>query len=219
MGLAAYAQNHFINRTNTQANLTTNIMKTIKRLTFQCLGLAAVSMLVSSCAAPAGNTGGEKRTDIHAMTRQTLSELYASKPEARQLIENSAGYAVFNQINAKVLVVGTGNGYGIAVNKSNGRETYMRMAGLSAGFGAGLMNSRTVIVFRKPSTFHKFITSGWSAEADAQASAALDRKGAGAGLAINPYVDPVVYHITQSGVAISATVGAEKVWPDKSLNR
>lgn len=193
-------------------------MKTIQHLSFKCLGFAAVSFLFASCAAPSGNTGGEKRQDVHAMTRQTLQELYSSKPEARHQIQNSAGYAVLNQINTKVLVVGSGNGYGLAVNKGNGHETYMRMAGLSAGFGAGLMNSRTIIIFRKASTFHKFVTSGWSAAADANAAAALDRKGAGAGLAINPNVDPIVYHMTRSGVSLSATVGAEKVWPDRSLN-
>ncbi len=184
----------------------------------KCLGLAAISAVLANCAAPSGNTGGEKRADVHTMSRQTLSELYSSKPEARQLIANSAGYAVFNQIDTKILTAGTANGYGLAVNKSSGKETYMRMAGLSAGFGAGIVNSRTVIIFRKSSTYNKFITSGWSAEADAQAAAAVDRSGVGAGLAINPTLDPIVYHMTRSGIALSASVGAEKVWPDKSLN-
>jgi lipid-binding SYLF domain-containing protein len=193
-------------------------MKTINRTTIKCLGFAAISFVITSCAAPSGNTSGEKRSDIHAMTRQTLGELYSSKPEARSLVANSAGYAVFNQIETKVLTAGSANGYGVAVNKATGKETYMRMAGLSAGFGAGLTNTRTVIVFRKTSTYNKFINSGWSAAADAQAAAAVDRSGVGAGLSINPTADPVVYHMTRSGVAVSASVGAEKVWADKSLN-
>ena len=153
------------------------------------------------------------------MANQTLRDLYAAKPEARHQIQKCAGYAVLNQINTKVLLVGSGNGYGLAVNKLSGRETYMRMAGLSAGLGAGLMNSRTVIIFRRQSTFRDFVTSGWSTAADANAAATLDRKGTGAGLALNPNVDPIVYHMTHSGVSLSATVGAEKVWPDNSLNR
>ena len=189
-------------------------MKTIKYLAY-----AAISLAFASCAAPSGNTGGAKRTDIHAMKNQTLRELYASKPEARKLIASSAGYAVFNQVETKILMAGTANGYGLAVNKSSGRETYMRMAGLSAGFGAGLTNTRTVIIFRKASTYRTFITSGWSAAADAKAAAALDRNGMGAGMSINATVDPVVYHMTRSGISVSASVGAEKVWPDSSLNR
>ncbi|MEO8615733.1 MAG: hypothetical protein ABI600_11380 [Luteolibacter sp.] len=184
----------------------------------QYLALASISLAFASCAGPSGNTGSEKRTDVHAMKNQTLRELYSSKPEARSLIANSAGYAVFNQVETKILTAGTSNGYGIAVNKGSGKETYMRMAGLSAGFGAGLTNTRTVIVFRKASTYHKFITSGWSAAADAKAAAALDRNGMGAGMSINPSVDPVVYHMTRSGIAVSASVGAEKVWADSSLN-
>ena len=184
----------------------------------QYLGLAAISLAFASCAGPSGNTRSEKRTDVHAMSRQTLKELYSSKPEARQLVANSAGYAVFNQIDTKILTAGTANGYGLAVNRGTGKETYMRMAGLSAGFGAGITNTRTVIIFRKASTYRTFISSGWSAAADAKAAAALDRNGMGAGVSINPSVDPVVYHMTRSGIAVSASVGAEKVWPDSSLN-
>ncbi|MEO5713708.1 MAG: hypothetical protein ABIT37_09495 [Luteolibacter sp.] len=182
------------------------------------LGLAAISVVLASCAAPSGNTGGEKRADVHTMSRQTLNELYSSKPEARRLVANSAGYAVFNQIDTKILAAGTANGYGLAVNKSTGKETYMRMAGLSAGFGAGITNTRTVVIFRKASTYRTFITSGWSAAADAKAAAAVDRSGVGAGMSINPNADPVVYHMTRTGIAVSASVGAEKVWPDSSLN-
>ena len=193
-------------------------METIQPRTFKCLGFAVVLCLFAGCAAPAGNTSREQRKDIHTMTSQTLQELYAAKPEARRQIQKCAGYAVLNQINTKVLVLGSGNGYGMAINKGNGHETYMRMAGVSAGFGAGLMNSRTIIIFRKPSTYHNFVTSGWSTAADAKAAATLDRKGTGAGLAINPDVDPIVYHMTRSGVSLSASVGAEKVWPDNALN-
>jgi len=75
-----------------------------------------------------------------------------------------------------------------------------------------------VLVFQKASTYRKFITSGWSAAADAKAAAALDRDGIGAGLSINPNAAPVVYHMTRSGIAVSASVGAEKVWADTSLN-
>ncbi len=188
-------------------------MKTTKLLT-----LAALSLALASCAAPSGNTGGEKRSDIHTMSRQTLNELYSTKPEARQLVANSAGYAVFNQIDTKILTAGTANGYGLAVNKASGKETYMRMAGLSAGFGAGITNTRTVIIFRKASTYRTFITSGWSAAADAKAAAAMDRSGVGAGMSISATTDPVVYHMTRSGIAVSASVGAEKVWADTSLN-
>ncbi len=187
-------------------------------LSLSFLGLAAVSLLFVSCVTPSGNTGSEQRKDIHAMTNQTLRELYVANPETRQMIQNCAGFAVLNQIHTKVLLVGGGNGYGLAVDKGNGHETYMRMAGLSAGFGAGLMNSRAIIIFRKQSTFHNFVTSGWSAAADARAAARMDRKGTTAGLDISTAVDPIVYHMTRNGVSLSATVGAEKVWPDSSLN-
>jgi len=106
-------------------------MKAIKYLS-----LAALALVFASFTAPSGSTGTEKRTSVHAMRNQTLKELYSTKPDSRQLVANSAGYAVFNQVETKIPTAGTSNGYGLAVNKSTGRETYMRMAGLSAGFGA-----------------------------------------------------------------------------------
>jgi lipid-binding SYLF domain-containing protein len=198
---------------STQTRIISSLSALSKRA-----GLAAIFLALANCAAPSGGSGSEKRTDIHTMSRQTLSELYSSKPEARKLVANSAGYAVFNEINTKILTAGTSNGYGLATNRNTGKKTYMRMAGLSAGFGAGITNSRTIIIFRKQSTYNRFITSGWSMAADAEASAAIDRSGAGAGLSIDPAMDPIVYHMTRTGIALSATVGAEKVWPDKSLN-
>lgn len=69
------------------------------------LSLAVIALVFASCAAPSGSTGTEKRANIHAMRNQTLKELYSSKPESRQLVANSAGYAVFNQLETELVVL------------------------------------------------------------------------------------------------------------------
>jgi len=69
------------------------------------LSLAAIALVFASCAAPAGSTGTEKRANVHAMRNQTLKEVCSSKPESRQLVANSAGYAVFNQVAAEFVVL------------------------------------------------------------------------------------------------------------------
>lgn len=181
-----------------------------------CLLVAAAGLV--SCATPAGKTDSAQRSDVRQMTKQTLNRLYAAKPQARTQIANSVGYAVFNRVDTKIMAVGSANGYGLAVNRQNGQETYLRMAGLSAGFGAGLKNSRAVMIFRSPAKFKQLVTSGWSAGADAGAGAAYDNSGAGAAVKITPTTDPIIYQMTDTGVELSATLGAEKVWPDKDLN-
>lgn len=180
--------------------------------------LCAVSALVS-CATPGGDTSGEKKTHARNMAKQALRELYAAKPAARQQVASSAGYAVFNRNDTRFMVVGGANGYGLAVDNNSGKETFLRMAGLSAGIGAEVKNSRAVLIFRSRSAYQQFVTSGRMANVSAGAGAALDSSGAGVGVKVNPDADPLIYQFTNSGVSLSASLGAERIWPDRELNQ
>ena len=62
------------------------------------------------------------------MATDTLAELYAGVPGARSLVENSVGYGVFSNINTQLMFFGTGNGYGVVTDTSDGFKTYMKMA-------------------------------------------------------------------------------------------
>jgi len=73
-------------------------------------------------------------------TRQTLESFYAARPELRKPVEASAGYTVFTNVNVKVLLLGGGHGYGLAVNQTTRQKTYMQMGQIGAmppGGGSG----------------------------------------------------------------------------------
>jgi hypothetical protein len=60
------------------------------------------------------------------------------QPSAKSAIQNSAGYAVFKNFGANVLVVSTASGSGIAVNSKTKQETFMKMVSAGAGLGMGV---------------------------------------------------------------------------------
>ena len=55
-----------------------------------------------------------KQKDIRTMAQGTLQSLYKVDPGARSVVEGAAGYAVFSNLDVKILVAGSGNGQGIA---------------------------------------------------------------------------------------------------------
>ena len=182
------------------------------------VSLVLVAVLVGACARPKGDTPAQKRDYVLQMKNNTLAELYADKPYAKELIENSAGYAVFSNFNTQLLIVGTGNGYGVAIDNSNGNKVFMKMAEGGVGLGIALKDFREVIVFNNKAVFNKFITEGWSY--GAQGDAALKYKDDGGATSAEVPLDSeiVVFQMTKDGIALRATIGASKVWLDGDLN-
>jgi len=182
------------------------------------LSLVIVGLMFSACARPKGDTPAQKRDYVLQMKNNTLAELYTNKPYAKELIENSAGYAVFSNFNTQLLIVGTGNGYGVAIDNSNGNKVFMKMAEGGVGLGIALKDFREVIVFNNKAVFNKFITEGWSY--GAQGDAALKYKDDGGATSAEVPLDSeiVVFQMTKDGIALRATIGASKVWIDGDLN-
>lgn len=184
------------------------------------LSLAVVSMLVViGCARPQGTDPAEKRDFVQNMRRQALNDLYAKYPQARKQIANSAGYAVFSNINTQLLFFGTGNGYGIAHNNSTGTETYMKMLQASAGIGVALKDFREVIIFNNPATFRNFVTKGWDLGVQAGAGAKSGEQGGEASGAMSvASMDVIVYQLTEAGIELRTNVAGKKYWIDDELN-
>jgi hypothetical protein len=79
----------------------------------------------------------QKRKDIRSMEQDTLKRLYKAEPKAKSAVEG-AGYAVFSNLGVKILVAGSGNGKGVAVDNKSKKETFMKMLELQAGLGSGI---------------------------------------------------------------------------------
>lgn len=174
---------------------------------------------VLGCARPQGTDPAEKRDFVQNMKTQTLNDLYAKYPQAKRQIENSAGYSVFSNINTQLLFFGTGNGYGVATDNSDGRQTYMKMLQASAGIGVALKDFREVIIFNNPNTFRNFVTKGWDLGVQAGAGAKSDEKGGEAsGAASVAAMDVIIYQLTEAGIELRTNVAGKKYWIDDELN-
>ncbi|MBV8570418.1 MAG: hypothetical protein JO319_07385, partial [Acidobacteriaceae bacterium] len=104
----------------------------------------------------AGESPDQQRDKTRKMAAQTLDDLYKMQPSAREAIEKSAGYAVFNNMGTNLLLVSTARGAGIAVNSKTKRETFMKMISAGAGLGVGVKSYRVIFAFETPAALEKF---------------------------------------------------------------
>ncbi len=171
-----------------------------------------------SCASPRGMTPAQKRAFVERMHDNALKELYAKRPYAREQIRRAAGYAVFSNVNAQVIFLGGGVGYGVAVDNYTGKKTFMRMVQATAGLGVGLKDFREIIIFKNRPTFEKFIISGWDFGVEAGVGVKSGEKGEAVSGALSVADDIIVYQLTDAGVELKTTVSGKKYWLDKELN-
>ncbi|HEU5179718.1 MAG TPA: hypothetical protein VFW45_02935, partial [Candidatus Polarisedimenticolia bacterium] len=111
--------------------------------------LVAASLFLGVLAVPAvfaeeqkkeekkAETNAEKRAEIDKAAKEALDEVLAKSEGAPALFEKSYGYAVFDNMRVTFIFTG-GGGSGVAVDKSTGKRTYMKMGtgGVALGIGA-----------------------------------------------------------------------------------
>src|SRR5262245_55133463 len=141
------------------------------------LGVVGLLITMVSCAKPQGSTIPEKRNAVKEMQQATLAELYAVNPEMRSRLPQAVGYGVFSDRSSGILLLSTGNGYGIVTNNATGKETIMRMAQVGVGVGVGIKDYRAVFVFYDLKVLSQFVEQGW--DFGAQADAAAKARGQG----------------------------------------
>lgn len=190
---------------------------------------AAISLVtLTSCYKAQGHHAEDKRKYIRTMSHQALIDLYKEKPGAKARLEKAVGYAVFSDLNVKIIFVGSGQGYGMAVSNATKKETFMRMGELGAGFGLGVSDFRTIMVFHDQKTFHDFLETGieFSGKASAEAQAG-DQGGGLRGQAllaqageedVQLFQGVEVYQLTKNGVMAQAMLYGTKYWKDHELN-
>jgi len=120
---------------------------------------------------PKGDNADEKKANVRKQRDEMLADVYAAKPELKENIQKAAGYATFKNVNVNLLLLATANGYGMAVDNKTGKETFMRMASLGGGVGAGLKDVRVVFVFHDPALMKQFVDEGWQFGGQADAAA------------------------------------------------
>jgi lipid-binding SYLF domain-containing protein len=174
-------------------------------------------MVLGGCATSGAHSKADKRQAIQDMKREVLGELYQSKPEVRAEITSAPGYAVFSNANVNLILASFSGGQGVVTDNHSGRQTYMKMGEAGIGLGLGVKDFRAVFVFHNRDALETFIDSGWEFGAHADAAAKANEKGGAVGGEV--LLDGVtVYQMTESGLALQATVKGTKYWKDTELN-
>jgi len=175
------------------------------------------SFLLGGCATMSGTTSVEKKQSILQMKNEVLTDLFKLKPDVRSQIKKAPGYAVFSNVNVNIIFASFGGGYGLAKQNTSGKYTYMQMGEVGVGLGAGIKDFRVVMIFHTRKALTDFIEYGWEFGARADAAAKASEKGGavGAEVTIN---DATIYQLTESGLALQATIKGTKYWKDSELN-
>jgi lipid-binding SYLF domain-containing protein len=183
------------------------------------IGLCALFfvILLLGCATTKGKTPQDKRHAILDMKKATLAELYRVKPQARSQIAKASGYAVFSDANINIIFASFGGGHGVVKNNKSGKHTYMKMGEVGIGLGLGIKDFRAIFIFHDHNTMNKFIKSGWEFGGHADAAAKASDMGGAVGGEI--LLDNItIYQLTESGLALQATIKGTKYWKDDALN-
>ena len=161
-------------------------------------------------------TPQETRAKLDAMAGETLARLFVEHPEAAELFELSAGYAVFDTRKVVLLGLAAGAGRGVAVSRTDHERIYMNMgtAGVGMSLGLGGFETQIAILFKEGWDFNEFVTTGYDATAEAGTMFGNDKAAFRA-----RFVDGrAIFVLTKQGWKLSATAAGTKYWADDSLN-
>ncbi len=176
-----------------------------------------LSLSIGGCATTGGKTSAEKRQSVLAMKNEVLSDLYKLKPDVKSQISSAPGYAVFSNVNINIIFASFGGGYGVVKNNKTGKHTFMKMGEVGIGLVLGAKDFRAVFVFHRSDAMKRFVSHGWAFGIQADATAKAKDKGAAVGgeFALN---NITIYQLTETGLALQATIKGTKYWKDDSLN-
>ncbi|HUS74092.1 MAG TPA: YSC84-related protein [Sedimentisphaerales bacterium] len=174
--------------------------------------------LVSGCGPSAKLTLTERKQLVGNMETETIERLYREQPSTKDKIRKAAGYGVFSNANVNLILASAGGGYGVVIDNSTGKRTYMKMALGGIGLGLGVKDYRQVLIFKSKQSLKKFTESGWEFGGHADAAAKSGESGGELSSEGAIGADIEAYSITESGLAIQATVTGAKYWKDDDLN-
>ena len=183
------------------------------------LVFAAAAACSLSWAMQATESDKEKQQrEIRSRAHETLQQLYKSEPKTESVIKHAAGYAIFSNMGVKILLAGSGNGKGIAVNNKTKQETFMKMLQVQAGLGMGVKKFRVIFVFDNEKALDSFINSGWQLGGQSTAAATTGSKGGSMQGAASVSEGVWMYQLTEKGLAAEISATGTKYYKDDGLN-
>jgi hypothetical protein len=168
---------------------------------------------------PARESTEDRRTRIRAMASDTLQSLYKMQPGSQDSVENSAGYAVFDNTGDHIMMPTTVRGGGIAVASESKQETFMRVRGGRPREGTGAPDSRMIFVFESRKAFDKFLGEGWDGSNWTDTKPSLSTSDDRFSGAFRVERDMWVYQIIERGLAFQLTLAGTSYHRDDKLNK
>ncbi len=184
---------------------------------FRVIFTAIICAGLLACTSTPKQSVEQRRAEVLKMRAQTISAIEAHQSNIRSKIKSAPGYAVFSNANVNLIFASFSGGYGVAHDNQSGQDIYMKMGEAGLGLGLGVKDFRAIFVFKTRAAFERFIEHGWMVGAHADAAAKGGDKGAAAGGEIMAD-DVEIYQLTESGLALQATIKGTKYWKDDSLN-
>lgn len=192
------------------------MLKTICRSLLLFIVVSALFM-TAGCSSLSRKSPESRRQSIQLMRQETLADLYRLRPEVEERIKTAPGYAVFSNANVNVIFASFSGGYGVVRDSATGQDIYMRMGEAGLGLGLGIKDFRAVFIFNTTTAMNRFIDVGWEFGAHADAAVKASDKG----ISVSGEVvvsDVTIYSLTESGLALQATLKGTRYWPDDDLN-
>jgi len=180
---------------------------------YPCFVILATILVFSTVSLATADDGKDwrsleadaKRAKIDEMAQWSLDKVLANKPKAELLFDSAYGWAGFDNLKIAIGFSG-GGGNGVAVNKTTGERTYMKMGTAGIGLGLGGQKYQVVFFFQNEQAFTRFVEKGWKADASAQAAAGAEGANATTG-----FVNGIaVWQITDKGLMASADITGTK---------
>ena len=154
-----------------------------------------------------------KRMKLNETADEALQTLFAEDAKAKELYDNSYGWAVFDNLKLAFGFSG-GGGNGVASVKETGKKTYMKMGTAGVGLGLGANKYQVIFLFQDSQTYDNFVDKGWQADAGATAAA-----GKNAAEVKTGFVNGIaIYQMTEKGLMANADIAGTKYWKNDKLN-
>jgi len=148
-----------------------------------------------------------KRQGLLKMADETLKQVYAMDPKAKDKVEKAYAYAVFDDYIYNAVFYVAGQGSGVAFQNSTKTPEYMLMLRAGTGPGVGYTKFRQLLIIKNKTTFDEMTTVGFDVEASANATLKVGKFGDSQlySGSFNPYIE--VYTITDAGIDLQANWG------------
>ena len=158
-------------------------------------------------------TPSQATAEIDSNAEAALARLFRESSAAKGQFEAATGYAVFDTRKFSFIIT-TGTGSGVAIDKSSGKRTYMKMATGGLNIGGGVKFYQVVFLFPDKATLNDFVENGWSADTDFDAQSGNEE--ASFGLKLKNGV--IVHNLSEEGLVLAASLTGTKYWKDSDLN-